>query len=286
MILIHLLNALLMVVIPVSLAFIAILKMKLGWRFWLIGGLVFLLSQIGHIPFNYFVGKILNKTELIYLPWTGQILFNACFLGLSAGLWEESFRYLMYRWWIKDARSWQKGILAGLGHGGFESIILGFLAVYTLLQMLALKNADIRTIVQPERLSATLKAVAIYWSMPWYDTLLGSIERTLTLPIQVAFSVLILQVFIKGKMIWFYCAILFHFMVDGIALILISFSTIYVTEMVLLFFSVISIWIIISLRSTISIDREVMRITTVESKVNIINALDETNENLDNTIYQ
>jgi len=252
----------------------------------LIGGSAFFISQLGHIPFNYFFGLFLNKTDLIYLPRTQQILFNACYLGLSAGLWEETCRYLMYRWWTQDSRSWQKGILLGLGHGGFESILLGLLAIYTLFQMMALKNVDISTMVQPGKLSETIKAVSMYWSMPWYKTLLGSLERTLVIPIQIALSILVLQAFSKGRLVWFFIAIFFHAIVDATAVMLISFSNIYITELMVGLFSLISIFIIFSLRSSdISTSYNKVK-SNNENRMIVLNEMDESNENLDATIYQ
>jgi uncharacterized membrane protein YhfC len=59
--------------------------------------------------------------------WTYNLLIIAGFLGLSAGFFEESARYVVYRWWARDARTWSQGLMLGAGHGGIESILLGFL---------------------------------------------------------------------------------------------------------------------------------------------------------------
>ena len=114
----HLFNGLLMIAMPVGLAIYLTRHWKISWRLWLIGAATFILSQVGHIPFNAAVGAILNKTSMVDWPKSYQTIFNAIFAGLSAGLFEELFRYGMFRWWAKDARSWKKGILAGAGHGG------------------------------------------------------------------------------------------------------------------------------------------------------------------------
>ena len=58
---------------------------------------------------------LLSKTALVNLSVQGALIFNAIFLGLSAGFFEELFRYGMFRWWLKDAHTWRKGILAGVG---------------------------------------------------------------------------------------------------------------------------------------------------------------------------
>ena len=282
----HFINALLMVVLPVSLSFLVVSKYKISWRLWWIGGTIFVLSQIGHIPFNNFIGQILNKTNMVYWTKTNQVIFNALFLGVSAGIWEEFARYAMYRWWSREARNWRTGILLGLGHGGFESIIIGLIALYTFLQMMAIRNIDISSIVPPAQLSNATKSISIYWAMPWYDSLIGSFERALTLPIQIALSLLILQVFLRKKIKWLWAAIGYHAIVDTTAVLLISFTNVYITELLIILFSIFSIWIIFYLRSS-EFNRGIVSIKPGpdEEKIMIEDVL-ETIENLDDTIYK
>ncbi|RPI26683.1 MAG: YhfC family intramembrane metalloprotease [Chloroflexota bacterium] len=61
------------------------------------GAGTFIFSQILHIPFNTGVGLVINNA----LTPTGTEawipIFQAVFLGLSAGVFEEVSRYIMYR---------------------------------------------------------------------------------------------------------------------------------------------------------------------------------------------
>lgn len=286
MVYLHLLNAILMLVIPLGLAFYITAKWKTGGKYWLIGAAVFILSQVGHIPFNYLAGKILNQTSLVSMSQQNQILFNAIFLGLSAGIWEESARLVMYGWVAKNARSWKDGVLLGLGHGGSESILIGALALYSLLQVLAVRTADIRKLVTPERLPGTLEKIAEYWSMPWFMAMMGSFERILTIPIQVAFSILVLQVFMKKKIRWYWIAVALHAIIDASAVLMIYYSNTYLTEGLIACFSVISIGFIIKMKTPDKIELTDVEITTGKSKLNIKSDKDETIENLDDTIFQ
>jgi len=287
---IRILNVLLMICLPIGLAAYINSKFNLGWRLWWLGGGVFVLSQIGHIPFNYFSSLILNKTNLVYWPQVYQTIFNALFLGLSAGLWEESARYSAFRWWVGKEKSWRRGIQLGVGHGGFESIILGLLVLYTFIQMMAVKDIDISTLVPLDQLSKTIGAIETYWSTPWYDALLGAIERALTLPIQIALSVIVLQVFIRKKSIWIWIAILFHTAIDATAVLFMAYSNVYITEIAVTFFSAISIWIIFVLKSPEPFreepDENRLLLESFQDKMEKIKEIDESSESLDATKYQ
>jgi uncharacterized membrane protein YhfC len=204
-----------MIAMPVGLAIFLTARWKLGARLWLIGAATFILSQVGHIPFNALAGLVLNRTELTKMTPEAQLIFNAVFLGLSAGLFEELFRFGMFRWWAKDARSWRKGVLAGAGHGGAEAIILGAIVVYAFVQFAYLRNADLSKIVSADQLALAKQQVSGYWSMTWYNSLLGALERLFTIPTQIALAVLVLQTFTRKQWFWVWLAVLYHAALDA-----------------------------------------------------------------------
>jgi uncharacterized membrane protein YhfC len=107
----------------------------------LIGAAVFIISQVFHIPFNLLVLNPALQQIQQNLPETIGLLVVSVLLGLSAGVFESSARYFMYRWWIKDARTWRVGVLSGAGHGGL-SILLGRLVLLA-CDMMAYRNVDL-----------------------------------------------------------------------------------------------------------------------------------------------
>jgi uncharacterized membrane protein YhfC len=244
----HLANGLLMIAIPVGLAIYLDRRWKLGWRLWLIGGATFLLSQVGHIPFNAIAGSALQKTPLINLPSGAQTLFNAVFLGLSAGLFEELFRYGMFRWWAKDARSWRKAVLTGAGHGGAEAIILGVLVLYGFFQLVAIRDVELSAMFSGSDLILARQQVTSYWSMAWYDSMLGALERLFTIPTQIALAAIVLQAFIRRRGFWVWLAVLYHALLDATAVLTVQSFGIYWTEAVAGGFAVLSLVILFSLR--------------------------------------
>jgi len=281
----HLFNGLLMIAMPVGLAIYITQRWKIGWGLWFIGAATFILSQVGHIPFNAGVGAILNKTSMVDWPKSYQTIFNAVFLGLSAGLFEELSRYGMFRWWAKDARSWKKGILAGAGHGGVEAIILGVLVFISFLQLTAYRNIDLSTVIPAAQLDAAQAQVTAYWSATWYASLLGALERFFTIPVQIAFSVIVLQTFTRKQWFWVWLAVLYHAFIDASTVYLLKPLGMYWTEALIGGYAIISVIIIFILRQPDPAAPEPASVSTTPTTFDI-KPVDETLDNLDNSKYQ
>lgn len=210
LVLTHAISVLLMTGIPVVLAFYLHRKMRIGWGVWWVGGFTFVVSQVGHIPFNAAVNLLFERGWLPSIPQPWALHFSAWFLGLSAGLWEEWFRWIAYRWWVPKARSWKGGIMLGAGHGGMEAILLGLLSLATLINILLLHGKDLSLFVPAEQLQIARLQLEAYWSMPWYYPLLGPVERLFTIPFHITASVLVLQAFKRGKIRWVWLSVLWH----------------------------------------------------------------------------
>jgi uncharacterized membrane protein YhfC len=240
----HALNGLLMIALPVGLGFFLAWKFKLGWRLFWIGAAVFVLSQVGHIPFNTVVTLLFQRGLLPAPPPAWMMAFNAVFLGLSAGVFEEVARYLMYRYWTKDARWWGQALFLGTGHGGFEAIILGLLVLVNYVYLAAYGSAG-----APGLSPAEAAAVQQYWSIPWGMSLVGAVERLFTLPMHIACSVLVLQVFRRRQLRWLGLAILWHALVDGVGAVWIARTYgIWAGEAILGVFALLNLAIIFALR--------------------------------------
>ena len=281
----HLFNGLMMMAMPIGLAIYLARRWKLGWGLWFIGAVTFILSQVGHIPFNAAAGAILNKTSLVDWPRTSQIIFNAVFAGLSAGLFEELSRYAMFRWWAKDARSWKKGILAGAGHGGAEAIILGVLVFYGFLQLTTYRNIDLSTVVPAEQLELAKSQVTAYWSATWYASLLGAVERFFTIPVQIAMSVIVLQTFTRKQWFWVWLAVLYHAFIDASVVYLLKPLGIYWIEALAGGYAVLSVIIIFILKQPDPDALEPAPVPPAPATFDI-KPVDETPDNLDNSKYQ
>ncbi len=115
--------------------------------------------------------------------------------------------------------SWKKGVMYGVGHGGLESMLLvGGMALISFVNALALTRLDPSSL-PPDQASQVLQLQAFYRALPWWMPLLGAFERFCTMGIQVAFSILVLQCFLRGSHLWLYLAIGAHFLVDFVTVV-------------------------------------------------------------------
>lgn len=186
------------------------------WRLVFIGALMFILSQMVRLPLLGGLTTLFQTGVLPSPPPELSLVFNVIVLSLTAGLFEESARYVGYRWLVKDARSWKQSIVYGAGHGGIEAVILGALAATTVASMVSLRNVDMSTLpISPEQQALTARQVAEFWSAPWYLTLLGWVERVFALCVHLSLSVMVLQVFLRRQWRWLLLAMGWHALVNA-----------------------------------------------------------------------
>jgi uncharacterized membrane protein YhfC len=245
----HLLNALLMLAMPLALAVFLLRRFRLGWRLLGVGALTFLISQVLHIPFNqWLLTPLLQRLSLSASGNLAQLVAWGVLLGLSAGLFEESARYLVLRFWQRQARTWPAALLFGAGHGGMEAILLGLLALLTFFQMLALRGADLSALLPPAQLELAQAQVTAYWSMPWQMALLGALERLWALCLHLSLAVLVLQAITRRNLLWLAIAVLWHTLTNAAALVCLQLWGAYAAEGILAPFAAASLAIVFLLR--------------------------------------
>lgn len=199
-----------MIVLPIIVGIYLGRKFKLSWRLFLAGGLTFIASQVLHVPL------VLALTST-FQSW--GIIVYAIVLGLLAGLFEETARYILFRFILKQARTWNEGVFVGLGHGGIEAIIFGLLATVAFANMLVYRTIDLSTVpnIPPEQLELAKQQVAAYWSIPPYLAILGTVERIFAICLHVSLSVMVLYAIVAKKTIWYWLAVLWHTLADAAA---------------------------------------------------------------------
>ena len=240
-----------MIVLPIVLGIYLVRRFKLSWKLLLAGGLTFIASQVLHIPFLVGLTALFNNGILPAPPAAWATLFNAVLLGLLAGIFEETARYVLFKFVLKQARTWNEGVLVGVCLGGVEAILIGVCAAAAFGIMLASKNAGAPTIpgIQPEQ-------VAAYWSAPIYMAFLGLIERVFAVCLHVSLSAMVLYSLASKQLIWFWLALLWHALVDALAVYLVPVIGVVALEGVVAVLGILSLGFLFYLRTRFSLISE------------------------------
>ena len=249
-------NGLLMIALPLIMATFVARRYRAEWGLFGAGAATFVASQLLHIPFNAFV-------EARYLPEvtdeviTLQLVLVALFYGLSAGVFEELARYVTYRFWRRDARSWSQGLMVGAGHGGIEAIILGLLFIVNTSVVLGIGRGYFTELVPADLLPEVQTQAAALLALPWYEKLLGGVERGFSILVHLALSLMVMRSvrFDSGR--WLLLAIVWHALSNAAALITIVQFGALVAELIIGLFALLSLWLIYQWRDQIIEEAEV-----------------------------
>jgi uncharacterized membrane protein YhfC len=211
-----------MIVLPIVLVIYLKRKFNLPWKLPVAGAVTFILSQVLHIPFLYGLTALFQNGSLPKPPASWAVLFNATLLGLLAGIFEETARYILFKFVLKQAKTWRDGVLVGAGHGGIEASLLGLLGIATVVNMVVMRNATDLSVfnIPASQVGAVKQQIAAFWSAPVYMAFLGLIERAFAICLHLSLSVMVLYSVAHKKPIWFWVALLWHAVVDGAAVFL------------------------------------------------------------------
>ena len=240
---------------PIVLAIIARKRLKVGWRYFGFGALIFFVFQIiTRVPAVVILQNVLARQ--LQASTTFRITWLVI-LALTAGLFEEVGRYVGYRFLMRrEEKTWNKAVMYGIGHGGLESMLLvGGMQLLTLINIFSLMYIlSVNPAILPAAQHAqVLRQFAVINAQPAWSPLLGAWERLWTLPIHIALSVIVLQVFRRNNLNWLWLAILAHAVVDFTSVIVVqilgtSLGVSLLVEGIIAVFGLIALWIIWQLR--------------------------------------
>jgi uncharacterized membrane protein YhfC len=185
-------------------------RFRVSWLFFVAGGITFGLSQAIHLPLNQAVLALAGGPE----PQAAALV-----LGLTAGLCEETARYVAYRWVLTDLREWRQALMFGAGHGGIESIVfVGLLVGAVLLNMTVLHGMTLEAWGLPPGQAAQLQGkLEDYWGQEWTMPLLAAVERLFSITFHVGMAVLALQAVAQKKPSYWILAIALHTSANALA---------------------------------------------------------------------
>ena len=213
------------VIFPLILGYWIIKKKGTNWKLFGIGVLTFIGSQIFHIPVVRGLTTAFSTGLLPHVDPGFAPFFNAIVLGLLAGVFEETARWIGYKLLKKKGDSFGAALTLGAGHGGIEAMIIGASVLASLVSMLALQSSSaVLSALPPNQAALAEQQMQAYWATPWHLPLAGAVERVAALGLHISLSVMVWLAISFRKPLWFWGAILYHAVVDALAVLAMSFG--------------------------------------------------------------
>ncbi|MFZ5438837.1 MAG: YhfC family intramembrane metalloprotease [Myxococcota bacterium] len=181
---------------------------------WGVGALTFAVSQLvlrlpWQVPLNLWLAPKLKDDAGLLFAWLA-------FSALTAGLFEETGRWVAYRTLWKD-RSTLGGVMLGAGHGGLESIVLvGLSLLSSTVVYVALTHGV--TLGIPE--AVLPKVHQQFAEVTPLVSFLGGVERVAAMLLHVGCSLLVLEGVRRADKRWLVGSMAVHTLLNvvGVAL--------------------------------------------------------------------
>lgn len=194
------------IALPITLIVIMRLKYKASLKSFFIGAAAFFIAvQCVEGPINYYFLAGNKSTASII---TGNAILFMLYGGLMAGIFEETARYICFKFILKKERRIQDAISYGIGHGGIEAILL--VGITYLANTIVSIMINLGTPLENglELASAQLSSVEPYMFA------IAGVERLATIIIQIGLSIIVFNSVKYDKKKYYFLAILIHAFID------------------------------------------------------------------------
>ena len=281
----YVISLLIMIGLPVLLAFIVTRYFKVSWWVVLVGVLTFLLSQAVHYPAVIGINALFNN-GVIPVPSEKWVpLVNGVIGGLLAGICEETARWVGFKVLRQKAERFGSAFALGVGHGGIESIILAVLGTGATLFTVLFYNAggEVAKGISTDQVQYMLFQIEQFWTTPWVNGLLPGVERIIAISLQIFLSTLVWKAVVDRSFVWFLLAVIYHAVVDALAVYLAGIGWGYwAIEGVLALFLVLNIYLLYRFwREEKEIEEEMDELEEGEEPVEADEALNDDESSLD-----
>lgn len=204
-------NIIIAIGFPIGVLVYIIARRREYLKSYLIGALVFFLSQIVlRLPILNFLS--VNVDWYIMLSSIYPIVYSII-LGLSAGIFEEMGRFLGFKIGLKRNRTYKDGLAFGIGHGGIEAILItGISSISNLIAVMSLHNGSFNSANYG---MTAEQAMSVYSSLSGLQVVTGGFERLFAMCIHIGMTMMILYGINKKKKRYLLFAIIIHGIVDA-----------------------------------------------------------------------
>ncbi len=175
---------------------------------------------IGAGMFFLFAMVLERLLHVLVIPLVmNNVVLYVIYGAAAAGLFEETARFLSFRFFLKKNLSAENAVSYGLGHGGCEMILLLGLQAVIALAMIATVSPDVVSELSSESdfyaYSRVISQLTAYSQVTYGNLAISVLERIAAMTLHVSLSVLVMEaVMVKGR-IWLYpAAIVIHALMD------------------------------------------------------------------------
>ncbi len=136
---------------------------------------------------------------------------------MTAGIFEETARWICFRYLLKKRRRFSDGIVFGLGHGGAEALLItgiGYLNNFIVAWVLAGGGNLTQSFGIEEPLASQIAQQ--FQQLTFLGSMAGAVERILALTMHVGFTMIVFYGVKRGKSLpALLAAILVHGIIDA-----------------------------------------------------------------------
>lgn len=158
----------------------------------------------------------------------------ALYGGTAAAVFEEFGRLFTMKVIMKKSLNKQNGIMYGIGHGGFEAILVaGLTMLGNIITSVAINSGQGETMFAALD-EASIERLSALWTTQSYQFFMGGIERISAIFLHICLSYLVFRAVKYGKKSNFALALLLHFLVDAGTVLLKEAVSILALEVILL----------------------------------------------------
>lgn len=216
-------TALVSIFLPIVLLIMWKKKRKVKIAPFFIGALIFIIFALvlENICHSFFIirdsalSRFVNGNTWVY------VLYGA----LAAGLFEETGRFVAFKFFMKNNDDKESAVTYGIGHGGIESIlVVGFSmlsSIFLISTLNSMGGIDNYVALVPEESQDMVRSslMSLYTTAP-YVYLMGAVERVATIAFHIALSVFVFMAVKRpGKWYFYPVAILLHVFLDVFAVL-------------------------------------------------------------------
>lgn len=203
------------VVLPIALGYYLVRRYDMEWKILGVGALAYLVAQVIQTPLFQALGGTEQYQQMVS-TWYSTLVVIV--FGFLAALIENAARLGAF-WLIRErARAWGSALVIGAGHGGLESLLVGFQFLVNFIFAITLSNNGLQNMeLTPEEVAELSKQVEAFWTLPWYLPLASALQRLSALALQLALSVMMWIAVTRRLWLFALAALLWHTALNAVA---------------------------------------------------------------------